>query len=443
MSLSRLGRPQPTSRALNNSSAQLPDLPAWPVLVLLWGMGAWWALGLLPFYTVIMAAVMVAFLFQRGRVVLVPGTMPFVAFVAWMLPCALMLDSAGRLMGFGMRFAQFAAVAVILVYVVNARRSLTASRLLAGLSAMWAFIIFGGYLGMLWPEGELRNTIGLLLPSSVLENEYVSDLVFPQFAEIQTPWGAEERFLRPSAPFAYTNGWGAAIAILTPIAVANAIAIRTAKATIWLVIGIALSIPPAIATTNRGLFLGIAVGVGYVLLRLLFRGKWVPLFWVAFLGIGLLAVLVLSGGLDGITARQDTVDTTRGRNELYVETFERTLASPLFGYGAPRASFTSEIAVGTQGTVWNLMFCFGFVGLGLFALFLIGGVLRTWDAPNVSALWLHASLVSACAMSIFYGLDRHLLAIAIVLGLLLRERYAGRSTYWTSSPHPFGMPHAR
>lgn len=442
MSLSRptLPRPAALPRA---ASVSLPELPAWPVLVLLWGMGAWWALGLLPFYTAIMALPMVAFLFQRGRVELVPGSLPFSVFVAWMLPCALMLDSTGRLLGFGVRFTQFAAVAVIIVYVVNARTSLTTARLLAGLTAMWAFVIFGGYLGLFWPEGELRNTVGLLLPASVLQNEYVSDLVFPQFAEIQTPWGAVEPFLRPSAPFAYTNGWGAAITILTPIAVAYAIAIRTAKATIFLIIGIALSIPPAIATSNRGLFIGLATVVGYVLIRLLFRGKWVPFLWLSFLGVALAVILLLSGMLDRITERQDTVDTTAGRSDLYTETFERTLVSPLFGYGAPRPSYTSEISVGTQGTLWNLLFCFGFVGLGLFAWFLLSAIARTWAAPNVSALWLHGSLIASAVMSVFYGLDRHLLAIGIVVALMLRERYADSSDYWTPNPRPLGRLHAR
>ena len=68
------------------------------------------------------------------------------------------------------------------------------------------------------------------------------------------------------------------------------------------------------------------------------------------------------------------------------------------------------------------MFCFGFVGLALFAWFLIGGVIRTAAAPNTIALWLHSAVVTSCVVSIFYGLDRHLLAICLILGLLLRER---------------------
>lgn len=410
------------------------ELPGWPVLVLLWGMPVWWALGMLPVAGAIMAVPMVAFLLRRGQITLVPGVLPWLAFVAWMIPCALMLDSLGRVMGFSMRFTQFAAIAVALVYIVNARQSLTVRRVLAGVTFVWVFVIVGGYLGMLWPEAALTYTVGRLLPDSVLANEYVSDMVFPPFAEIQTPYGAEQPFLRPSAPFAYANGWGAAIAILTPIAVGAAIARRTAKATVWLIIGIAASLPPAIATTNRGLFVGIIAAVGYVLIRLVLRGKWLPFLWVGALAAALSVVLALSGLLEGIADRQNTVDTTVGRGTLYAEAFARTLQSPILGYGAPRPSYTTEIAAGTQGMIWNAMFCFGFVGLALFTIFLLGALLRTAAAPNVAALWLHSSVVAAAVMSIFYGLDRHMLVICLVLGLLLRERYAEQSGFWTANP---------
>ena len=416
--------------------AALPEgreLPAWPVLVLLWGLPAWWFFGLLPFSTAIMAVPMVAFLIQRGRVSVTPGVLPWVGFVVWMIPCALMLDTLGRVAGFSVRFSQFAAVAVVLVYVVNARHSLPVSRVLAALTFTWVFVIVGGYLGLIWPQVTLTFTIGQLLPESVLQNEYVSDLVFPPLAEIQTPYGAAEPFLRPSAPFAYTNGWGAAIAILTPIAVAAAALKRTAAAAIWLMIGILASIPPAVASSNRGLFIGLVVAVVYVLIRLLFRGKILPFLWVGSLGLLLTAILLLSGLIDGIVERQDTVDTTQGRGDLYAETFVRTIASPIIGYGAPRPSFTSEINVGTQGMIWNAMFSFGFVVLAFFALFMIGGVLRTWGAPNVPALWLHSSIVVSCALSVFYGLDRHMLTICVVLGVMLRERYTDGSTLWRPS----------
>lgn len=441
MTISRV----PHAATLATASARFAlaqrDLPAWPVLAALYGMPLWWATGLLQFSTIIMAVPMAALLIQRGRISVVPGTLPLFAFVGWMLPCALMLDSVNRIIGFGVRFSQFAAVAIALLYVVNARHSLSVQRILTALTFVWVFVIVGGYLGLLFPNTTLTLTIGHLLPSSILSSDYVRDLVFPQFSEVQTPYGAAEPFVRPSAPFAYTNGWGAAIAILTPVAIACALTRRTAKSIIWLMIGLVATIPPAIATTNRGLFVGLIVGVVYVLGRLVLRGKWLPFLWVGSLGTLLLLLLAMSGLLNGISERQSTVDTTAGRVGLYAEAFTRTLLSPVLGYGAPRPSYTSEITVGTQGMVWNAMFSFGFVGLALFILFLVGGLFRTWSAPNVAALWLHASLVTACALSVFYGLDNHMLTIALVLGVMLRERYETDSPFWVTNPHAEGRGH--
>lgn len=416
--------------APDTPAAASRELPAWPLLALLWGMPAWWAFGLLPFYLLIMSVPMLAYLIQRGRVITVPGTLPWLAFVVWMIPCALMLDSLGRLIGFGMRFTQFAGVAVALVYLLNAPRSLTVRRVLTALSMTWGFIIVCGYLGMLWPEGELTFTVGRLLPSSVLENEYVRDLVFPGFSEVQDPWGAEEPFVRPSAPFPYANGWGAALVILTPAAIAAALERGTTSAICWLLFFSIIAVPPAVASSNRGLFLGLGVGIGYVAVRLLLRGHWLSFVWVCILSSGVLFLLSVSGAVDEVMARQEVADTTTGRSLLYEETFIRTLESPIIGFGSPRPSLTSEITVGTQGALWNTMFCFGFVGLALLAWFLIGGALRTAAAPNTIALWLHSAVVSSCIVAVFYGLDRHMLSICLILGLLLRERYRPSSRLW-------------
>jgi hypothetical protein len=372
----------------------------------------------------------VAYLIQRGRVAIVPGTIPWLAFVVWMLPCALMLDSLGRVVGFGMRFSQFAGVAIALVYLINAPESLTVRRILTALSFTWGFIIVCGYLGMIWPEGELTLTIGRLLPSSVLENEYVRDLVFPGFSEVQDPWGADEPFVRPSAPFPYANGWGAALVILTPAAIAAALERGTSKAILLFMVGAGLAVPPAVASSNRGLFLGLIIGIAYVAVRLLLRGRWLGFLWVCILSSGVLFLLYVSGAVEGIVARQEVADTTTGRSLLYEETFARTLESPILGFGSPRPSLSSEITVGTQGALWNTMFCFGFVGLALFAWFLIGAVVRTAAAPNTIALWLHAAVVGSCVVAVFYGLDGHLLSICLIIGLLLRERYLPSSRLW-------------
>jgi hypothetical protein len=403
-------------------------------------MPAWWALGLLPFHLLIMSVPMAAYLIQRGRVTIVPGTFPWIAFVVWMLPCALMLDSFGRLVGWGVRFSQFAGVAIAMVYLINAAATLTVRRVLTALSFTWVFVIFCGYLGMLWPDTTLTFTTGRLLPASVLENEYVRDLVFPGFSEVQEPWGAEEPFVRPAAPFAYSNGWGAALVILTPVAVATALERGTIRAILWLMVGGVLAVPPAVASTNRGLYLGIIVGVGYVVVRLLLRGRWLAFLWVCILSSAVLFLLSVSGALQAILERQEVVNTTEGRAVLYAETFERSLESPILGYGAPRPSFSTEITAGTQGALWNALFCFGFVGLALFLWFLIGAALRTASAPNTAALWAHTSIVCMVAVSAFYGLDSQMLTIGLVIGLLLRERYTPHSEFWRAELH---REHAR
>lgn len=406
------------------------ELPAWPVLAYAWGLPIWWVSGLGSFISIILALPMVAFLVLRGNLRIVPGMLPFIAFVAWTIPCALMLDSSNRLIGYVLQFLQDASIVVLFIYVVNATATLTARRLLDSLTAIWVFVIIGGYLGMLWPDTVITTTIGQLLPGALRENDYVRDLVFPGFAEIQLPYGAQEPFVRPSAPFAYTNGWGAAIAILTPIVIGAALERRSWRASGLTTLGLIASLPPAIATSNRGLFVGLAAALLYMLARLIARRQWQPAIAIASLA-GVAAIVLGASGLFALIAdRQETVDTTAGRGDLYLETFERTLTSPLLGFGAPRPSFTSEINVGTQGLVWNLMFSYGFVGLVLFLWFLVGAVIRTWRAPTHAELWLHTSIVVACVLGIFYGLDRHLITICIVLAVLLRRRYLDRQ--WDS-----------
>lgn len=430
----------PATPATSGAVASARPLPAWPVLCLLWGVLGWWALGLLPFAPIIVAVPMVVLLAYRRGVRLVPGILPWWGFVAWTVPTVLMLDSVGRMIGWSIRVAQFAAIAVILLYVVNATERLTPRRLLDACTLMWLSFIAGGYLGLLWPEGQLTLTIGRLLPGSIRNNEYVQDLVFPTFAEIQNPWGAEEPFLRPAAPFAYTNGWGAGLAVLTPLVIAGVLHARSRRR-IWLVAvaGVAAAAPVA-ASTNRGLLLGLVCVVGYVLVRQTLRGHGKASLVVLAVGGAAAGILGRAGLFDGITGRQDTVDTTDGRADLYRETFERTLASPFLGWGAPRPSLVQEVPVGTQGAIWNTMFCFGFIGLALYLAFIVGVIVRTWRAPTPVLLWMHASALSVLVMSAFYGLDRHLVVFAVVAGVLLRERYDRGSTFW---PHPARAPRIR
>ncbi|NDL58512.1 O-antigen ligase family protein [Phytoactinopolyspora mesophila] len=400
-------------------------LPAWPVDVLLWGFPVFWLLGLSPFAPIGLAMIMAGFMIVRRGETIVPGMLPWFAFVLWIVPAAQMLDSPLRLLGYGLRFANLAAIAVVLLYVVSAREQLSIRRVLAGLTVVWLTVVVGGYLGTLWPDVRLSTPAGLLLPGALAGNEYVQDLVFPPFAEVQRPWGAPEPFVRPAAPFPYANSWGTAVVLLTPLAIAGLRFFRSKGARRLIVVGLAALVPPALASSNRGMFIGLGIAVGYVVLRLAGRGQVKTLLAVVSTGGLVVGVFVYAGLLDSIATRQEYSDTTSGRASLYEETFTRTLESPLLGWGAPRPSLVHGISVGTQGHVWMVMFSYGFVGLALFLLFLWGATLRTWfSACDTGRLWMHSCLVTASVLIFFYGLDTmQMLAVVLVAGLLLRERY--------------------
>ncbi|OZM70336.1 ligase [Amycolatopsis antarctica] len=401
-------------------------LPSWPIDVLLWGFPVYWLLGLTPFMVILMAAVMGVLLVVRRGLTIVPGIAPWLAFVTWAVPCALMLDSGLRLVGYAQRTSNYLAIAVILLYVVNAREHLTTRRIIGGLTLLWVTVIAGGYAGMLFPTGRLTTPVGLLLPESITGNEYVRDLVFPPLAEVQKPWGATEAYIRPSAPFPYTNGWGSAMALLTPVALAQILLARSTMLRVFLVLCLAAAVAPAVATLNRGLLLGVALSVGYVAVRLALRGRVAP-FLALVAAMGAAGAAALSGGLLERLSERADYGSTDDRGTLYQETFDRTLNSPLLGYGAPRPSELLDISVGTQGQFWMVMFSFGFVGLGLFVWFLAGAVLRTWRAPATWRLWLHSSLLTACTLIFFYGLDTmQLLTVALLAAVLLRDPAATR-----------------
>ena len=135
-------------------------------------------------------------------------------------------------------------------------------------------------------------------------------------------------------------------------------------------------------------------------------------------GIGVV-VAWFAGVFEQISARTSASSTTQDRMALYRETFRRTLQSPLFGWGAPRPSETLQVSVGTQGHIWNLMFSYGFLALGFFAVFIWWTVWRSRDVPTAEALWVHVSLlVSGCAIT-YYGFDGPQMAVVMVSAALL------------------------
>ncbi len=392
---------------------------------MLWGFPLFWVLGMTVVPAAIaMTGVMIAFLALQRDIPIVPGVGAFFAFATWIALTAIKLDSAPRALGFLYRFAIIVFALVALVYTLSARRNLTVRSIVNGLAFVWLFTIIGGILGMIFPGTRLSTPVGLLLPSTLTSNEYVRDLFFPPLAEVQHPFGAPDVIVRPSAPFPYANSWGVAILVLTPVAVAAFLMARSWLTRAVLLAGAIAMVPPAMATSNRGMFAALGIAVIYIVARLGVRNRAAPVLGLGAIGLAAALFLLSRGLVDQIAARQQYGQSTGSRFSLYGETLQRTLENPLLGYGAPRPSSVQDLSVGTQGYVWTVMFSHGFIGLALFLLFIWGTTLRTWRAPSDIQLVLHSVLVVTSLSILIYGLDIiQMLSMVLVAAVLLRKRY--------------------
>jgi hypothetical protein len=171
------------------------------------------------------------------------------------------------------------------------------------------------------------------------------------------------------------------------------------------------------------MFLGLAVAVVYLVARLAIRGRFAATLWSLAGAAAAAAYLIGSGALAGILARQQVSNSTGTRADLYSGTFEATLQSPFLGWASPQTDASIGYPLGSQGEAWTLMYSYGFVGLGLFLLFLLGVVLRTARTPSTAGLWLHSVLVALVPLVWFYGLGTvQMVALVVIAAVLLRAR---------------------
>ncbi len=395
-------------------------LPAWPVTSVFVFFPVLWVGGLLPFAIPVLGLVCLFLMSVRGGIRLPRLWLPWTGFVVWMLVSAVMIDTAGRFLGFAQRWTTLVGATLIALYVYNAPERLPRRRLLGAMAWFMGWIAVGGYLGLVKPYGQIETPMLRLMPRNVATNDYVKELLSPRFAEVQQPYGAEQPFVRPAAPFPYTNGWGHAFVLLLPLMVALAVS-ADRRMRVVAVLLVAAAVPPALATLNRGIFVGVAVAGAAMTWRNRRRIRLGHVL-LASVPLGAFAVFVLaSGALDRIGQRTSTSSTTADRASLYEEAFRRTLESPLLGYGAPRPSSSLDVSVGTQGHFWNVMFSQGFVGLALFLTTIWGLAIVTRRQPDLPWALVQTSLVVVSVMLMFYGLEgMNLLIVLVTAALLLR-----------------------
>lgn len=416
---------------MTRTAATTAQLPSWPLYLLFVGFPLWWVSGLAAFAVVITAVPMTILLIQRGQVELPKAFWIWIGFLIWASAAALELSSGSRLIGFSVRLSNYVGSSVVFLYIYNARETLTRTKILKCMIFLFAFVVFGGYLGVLIPHGSLTTPAESLLPNSIATNQYVQALVHPAFAEVQQPYGSPQTFYRPSAPFPYTNSWGCNVALLVPLVLAAFSVLRRRRSRAFLIALLVAACVPAFATLNRGMFLALGLVLGYVSIRLALRGRFVALLVIlTSAGVGLVAA-VSAGVLANLQARLHYSQTNVGRQTIYQEAFDGALKSPIFGNGAPKPSDTLSVSIGTQGQVWNVMFSYGFIALALFLGWFLVAAMLSSRARGLSGLWVHGTLAVCFVTFFYYGYDGIQLTVAMVAAAIALR---------PSDPVPAGEP---
>ncbi|HZD37351.1 MAG TPA: O-antigen ligase family protein [Actinomycetes bacterium] len=402
------------------------QLPRWPLLALYLGFPVWWLLGLGAFIWPVLALPMLGSLLLRGRVRFPAGFGLWFAFLAWMLGSGIELDSAARVLGWSYRASLYLAAAVLFLYVYNIPRDRLPPRTIAlVLTGFWAFVVVGGYLGLLFPQGSFTTVVEHLMPASLMENSLVSSMVHPAFA--QTSGAILGVAPRPQAPFTYTNEWGGNFALLVPMVLTAMSQTRSGGGRILLALLLPVGLVPAALSLNRGLFLSLGAGLVYAALRYAIRGRVKAM-------IGITVVVAVAGAVFAVLPvkqlleeRLTTSATNQTRASLYAEARDRVAASPLLGYGAPRPSDVGggSPSVGTQGQFWMVLFSHGIPGAALFTAFFLWAVWRTRRALTGPWFWGHVTLVIATVQLPIYGLlPAQLFTVMIALAVALRGEEA-------------------
>jgi hypothetical protein len=402
------------------ASAERPShrrrfLPAgWAIGALIAGYPAWWLLGLGGFIWVVLAAPMAAWLVAQRRLSLPRGFPLYVVFLCFVLASVVQIDSSDRLAGYLLRTSWYLAAGIVWLYLANTESKIGTRRLVGMVVVLWLATVVGGWLGILLPHTEFASPLTRALPEQVANNELVNSMITPGFAEVQTSFTGT--LTRPKAPYFYTNGWGSAMALLTPFAIGalSVPGVRPSKRVIK--IGLAASAIPIVLSLNRGLWVLLTLGVLYTIVRRSRSGRTKGLLYIV-LGLVMVGVLVVATPLgdpvrDALGSR--TADSNERRTILYEETISRTMESPFLGHGAPRPSEETAQSVGTHGQLWMVMFSHGFIAAGLWLTMFGVLVWRTRNPTTNLGMAVHVVLLLGMLESLFYGQIPHQLFIVVM-----------------------------
>jgi polysaccharide biosynthesis protein PslJ len=368
----------------------LPD--GWPVPLLLVAFPLWWVLGLAAVIWVILAVPMLAWLATQPRVRVPKGFGLWWAFLFWMLLSATQLDEARRMYAFGFRVVGF------------------------------------GFLALVMPNGEVPTLASKLLPGAVAANPFMQDLFGAKLAQVQTFIGYD--LPRPAAPFTYTNEWGGTLAMLTPMALTSLSLLRSYLARNLVRLLLVASLVPIVVSSNRGLWVGVGVGLVYAAIRVALRGNTRSL-------VAIVGFLVLVGALVTLTPleryytdRLEHQHSNERRSDLGELAVRGALERPLLGYGGPRESpdLPNAPDLGTHGQLYLVMFSHGLPGIAFFIGWWLWALWASRRGATGPPLWCHVVLLIGVLEFFFYDMMPTQLHLMMLLAAVAwREEEAAQA----------------
>ncbi len=365
-----------------------------------------WALGIGPGLFALAAVLMALSLLRNRPLLIPPGTILLVMFLAVVAISVIQVDSPGRMGVWVLRASWYGAALITWLYLARQTSPRARRLILYSLLAAWAMAIVGGWAALLVPDLAWRSPLSRVLPGVIADDEFIRDLTDPRVAEVQR-FFPDIRLNRPAAPYAYTNAWGSTVALLTPFVFA-AIQDRRLGLPRWLgFLALGLGAVPFYLALNRGAWLTLGVGALYGIVRgAIVNRRLVPILVLAFGGTVGLITATGTGLVDNAVERLETrtADSNDTRANLYVETLDRSADSPLIGHGTPRPNPANPTGppLGTHGQLWAVIFAYGYLAAALYVGFFALAFLRA-RGRHPLANWAKVVLAMGLLQLPIYG----------------------------------------
>jgi hypothetical protein len=413
-----------------------PGWPLWAALVL---YPVWWALGLGAFEFILAAIPMSWMLLQRRPIKLPPAFGVWLAFLVWnvislvMLPAHAPNTLDGSLTGRGLsllvRMIQLATATIFLLYVVNlSKEELPQRRIVKWLCWLFLVTVAGGLLALASPHFGFTSPLEHLLPQRIAKNQYVTTLVHPAAAQVQNVLGFQAP--RPAAPWGYTNLWGNNLSILLVWFCVYMWEPAVVRNHLRLVVILIIALIPIVYSLNRGLWFGMLVSIGFVILRFARRGD-IRAALVTTGAIAVGAILFLATPLNHVVQQRASHGRSNSiRAFVDEQSLRGALESPLIGWGDGRKVIGSSqsiaigptltcptcgsVDVGSTGEIWLVMFNQGLVGAAIY----IGFFLAVWWRLRFDTSLIGAGARLITILTVFYTFFYNNLPTSLMLSML-------------------------